>query len=152
MKYRVDMTSSWRVFLHRSAGMGVRAVRDNLQVRGGSGPTSCGRLGWRFILAAVMASAAQWERRIIGQRTREGMAAKRAVGVRLGPPRRLPDHVARQIIGLRSSGIAWVRVAEILNELGVPTALAGRQWYPSTARNAALAYERDMARATGPSQ
>ncbi|GEM_PF-385526 len=97
-------------------------------------------------LASVMASAAQWERRIIGQRTREGMAAKKAAGVRLGPPRRLPDHVARQIIGLRSSGIAWVRVAEILNELGVPTALAGRQWYPSTARNAALAYQRDMAR------
>jgi DNA invertase Pin-like site-specific DNA recombinase len=97
-------------------------------------------------LASVMASAAQWERRIIGQRTREGMAAKKAAGVRLGPPRRLPDHVARQIIGLRSSGLAWVRVAENLNELGVPTALAGRQWYPSTARNAALAYERDMAR------
>src|ERR1035437_6239845 len=60
-------------------------------------------------LASVMASAAQWERRIIGQRTREGLAAKKAAGVRLGPPRRLPDHVARQIIGLRSSGIAWVR-------------------------------------------
>ena len=39
-----------------------------------------------------------------------------------------------------------MRVSEILSELGVPTALAGRQWYPSTARNAALAYQRDMAR------
>jgi DNA invertase Pin-like site-specific DNA recombinase len=103
-------------------------------------------------LASVMASAAQWERRIIGQRTREGMAAKKAAGVRLGPPRRLPDHIAKKIIGLRSSGISWARVAEILNELGVPTALNGRQWYPSTARNAALAYERDIAHNTAKSR
>jgi DNA invertase Pin-like site-specific DNA recombinase len=98
-------------------------------------------------LASVMASAAQWERRIIGQRTREGMAAKKAAGVRLGPPRRLPDHVAQRIIDLRSSGLTWARVAETLNTLAVPTALSGRQWYASTARNAALAYERDVARA-----
>jgi DNA invertase Pin-like site-specific DNA recombinase len=103
-------------------------------------------------LASVMASAAQWERRIIGQRTREGMAAKKAAGVRLGPPRRLPDHVAEQIIGLRSSGLSWARVAATLNEMAVTTALDGRSWYPSTARNAALAYERDLARVVAPSQ
>ena len=103
-------------------------------------------------LASVMASAAQWERRIIGQRTREALAAKRAAGVRLGPPRRLPDHVAEQIVDLRSSGLSWARVAETLNELAVPTALTGRQWYPSTARSAVLAYERDLARAMAPSR
>lgn len=97
-------------------------------------------------LASVMASAAQWERRIVGQRTREALAQKKAAGVRLGPPRRLPDDVADQIVGLRGSGLSWARVAETLNEMGVPTALDGRQWYPSTARNAALAYERDLAR------
>jgi DNA invertase Pin-like site-specific DNA recombinase len=101
-------------------------------------------------LASVMASAAQWERRIIGQRTREGLAAKKAAGVRLGPPRRLPDATARRIIEIRSSGLSWAGVAARLNELGVSTALTGRQWYPSTARNAALAYERDLARAATP--
>jgi hypothetical protein len=40
----------------------------------------------------------------------------------------------------------------ILNEMAVRTALAGRQWYPATARNAALAYEHDLARAVSPSQ
>ena len=103
-------------------------------------------------MASVMASAAQWERRIIGQRTREGLAAKKAAGVRLGPPRRLPDQVAEQIIGLRTSGLAWARVAETLNEFEVPTALAGRQWYASTARSAVLAYERDLARMATPTE
>ena len=42
-------------------------------------------------LASVMASAAQWERRIIGVRTREALAAKRAAGVRLGRPPRIPS-------------------------------------------------------------
>ena len=37
-------------------------------------------------MANVMASAAQWERRIIGQRTHDALAVKRASGVRLGRP------------------------------------------------------------------
>jgi len=40
----------------------------------------------------------------------------------------------------------------ILNEMAVPTALAGRQWYPSTARSASSAYERDIAREPAPSE
>ena len=99
-------------------------------------------------LASVMASPATWERKIIGQRTREAMAAKAAAGVRLGPPRRVPDAVCQQIASLRRDGRTWQAVADEMNRLGVPRAVGGRQWYPSTARNALLAYERDMARAT----
>ena len=55
-------------------------------------------------LASVMASAAQWERRIIGQRTREGLAAKKAAGVVLGRPRLLPDEVVDRIMAERSAG------------------------------------------------
>ena len=36
----------------------------------------------------VIASVAQWERRIIGERTREALAVKRADGVRIGRPGR----------------------------------------------------------------
>lgn len=97
-------------------------------------------------LASVMASAAQWERRIIGQRTREAMAAKRAAGVRLGRPRLVRDEVAEQILSARAEGRTWQQVADLLNDQAVPTALGGRQWYPSTARNAALAYGRDLSR------
>ena len=34
----------------------------------------------------------------------------------------------------RSSRLTWARVAETLNEMAVPTALSGQQWYASTAQ------------------
>ena len=46
--------------------------------------------------ANVLASAAQYERELIGVRTREGMAQRRSEGVRLGRPRTTPaEAVAR---------------------------------------------------------
>lgn len=48
-------------------------------------------------MANVMASAAQWERRIIGQRTRDALAVKRAQGVRLGRPQTLAADVVARI-------------------------------------------------------
>jgi DNA invertase Pin-like site-specific DNA recombinase len=91
-------------------------------------------------LASVMASAAQWERRIIGQRTRDALAAKRAAGVRLGRPRVLPDRVIQRILTLRSGGSSWREVAELLNAERVPTARGGDRWYASTARGAVASF------------
>lgn len=88
-------------------------------------------------LAAVMASAAQWERRIIGQRTREALAARRDAGVRLGRPRTVDPSVSDQIDQMRASGKSWRQIAETLNEAGVPTSRGGLRWYASTARGAA---------------
>lgn len=83
-------------------------------------------------LAGVMASAAQWERRIIGQRTREALAAKKAAGVRLGRPRVLGDDVVQRLAMERSNGYTFQRIADGLNADGVPTAQGGIRWYPST--------------------
>jgi DNA invertase Pin-like site-specific DNA recombinase len=44
-----------------------------------------------------MASAAQWEREIIGQRTRNALAIKKAQGTKLGRPRVLPTQVVNRI-------------------------------------------------------
>ncbi|MGH3613596.1 MAG: recombinase family protein [Pseudonocardia sp.] len=84
--------------------------------------------------ANVIASAAQYERRLIGQRTREGLAAKRAAGVRLGRPPVLPAEVVRRIIDAHRAGMSLRVIAEGLNEGGVPTARGGGVWYGSTVR------------------
>ena len=83
-------------------------------------------------LASVMASAAQWERRIIGQRTRDALAAKRAAGVRLGRPSQVPVDVLDRIADARSAGRSLRGIAADLTAAGVPTVRGGGQWSGST--------------------
>jgi DNA invertase Pin-like site-specific DNA recombinase len=82
-------------------------------------------------MASVMASAAQWERRIIGQRTREALAVKREQGVRLGRPRGLPPEVVRRIVARRAEGVTLQRIADELRADAVCTAQGGT-WSPGT--------------------
>lgn len=85
-------------------------------------------------MANVLATFAQFERRLIGQRTREALAAKRASGVRLGRPVSLPTAVRERIAAERKTGRSLAAIAEILNEEEISTAQGGRQWWPSTVR------------------
>lgn len=89
-------------------------------------------------MAMVAATFAQMERRRISERTREALAVKRAQGVQLGRPRTLPESVRRQIVRARRRGDTYSRIAERLNERGVPTAQGGAQWYASTVRKVAM--------------
>ncbi|MEW2474695.1 recombinase family protein [Micromonospora gifhornensis] len=66
-------------------------------------------------LASVMASAAQWERRIIGQRIREGLAAKKTASIRLGRPITLPADVRHRIRSEANSGSSLFCIARGLN-------------------------------------
>jgi hypothetical protein len=82
-------------------------------------------------LANVMASAAQWERRIIGQRTREGLAARRPVS---GSAAR-GSYPTTWWAGWWPSGPQDGRWPPSLMDLppdGVPTAQGGARWYPAT--------------------
>jgi DNA invertase Pin-like site-specific DNA recombinase len=85
-------------------------------------------------LASVMASAAQWERRIIGQRTKDALAAKKAAGVVLGRPSRIPTEVLDRINAERNAGKTYAAIADGLTSDGVPTAQGGARWYPATVR------------------
>lgn len=87
-------------------------------------------------MAHVLATFAQFERRLIGQRTREALAAKRAAGVRLGRPQSLSSSLRTRIAAERKAGRSFATIAAALNDESVPTAQGGRQWWPSTVRAA----------------
>lgn len=92
-------------------------------------------------MANVMATFAQFERRLISQRTKEALVAKRAQGVRLGRRSTLSDDVVARIVAERGGGATLRAIADRLNADGVATGQGGRRWYPSTVR-AALAAAR----------
>ncbi|MDP9223210.1 MAG: recombinase family protein, partial [Actinomycetota bacterium] len=85
-------------------------------------------------LANVMSSAAQWERRIIGQRTKDALAVKRAQGVRLGRPTSTPDDVAKRIRKMRRDGLTLQAICDKLNSESVQTPRHGLVWRPSSLR------------------
>jgi DNA invertase Pin-like site-specific DNA recombinase len=85
------------------------------------------------LMANIYGSVAQWERRIIGQRTSEAMQAMKARGVRLGRPVQLADTVRLRIATERSGGRSLRAIADDLNAEAVQTARGGK-WYASTVR------------------
>ena len=60
-----------------------------------------------------MASVAEWERRAIGQRTKDALAIKREQGVRLGRPRTMPASVRRRIERERGRGKSLSAIAVV---------------------------------------
>ncbi len=82
----------------------------------------------------MLAPFAQFERRLIAQRTKEGLAAKKAQGVVIGRPRTTPDAVARRVARERERGASLRAIARGLSEDAIPTAQGGSRWYPSTVK------------------
>lgn len=78
-------------------------------------------------LAGMTAVFAQLERRLIADRTRAGMAAKRAQGARFGrrSADRIPAEVLDRIVRERAEGRKLQAIADGLNADGVPTARPG---------------------------
>lgn len=82
--------------------------------------------------AHVLAAAAEYERDLIGARTREGMAQRRAEGVHVGRPRVLPDRIVARVVAERRNGATLAGIAEGLTEDGIPTARGGDRWSTSS--------------------
>ncbi|RKT78672.1 DNA invertase Pin-like site-specific DNA recombinase [Terracoccus luteus] len=78
--------------------------------------------------AHVLAAAAEYERDLIGARTREGMAQRRAEGVHVGRPRSVPLNVVERIVLDRANGSTLKQIAQRLTDEGVPTARGGVCW------------------------
>lgn len=86
------------------------------------------------LLAGVMMQFAQWERRIIGQRTADAMAEAKARGVRFGRERAIPADVAWRIVAERRDGATYAAIAAGLDADAIPTPGGGGRWHASTVR------------------
>lgn len=80
----------------------------------------------------ILACAAQYERDLIGQRTREALAHKKSQGAALGRRRNVDPAVVVRIHQQRAEKKSLRAIAEQLNAEGVPTAQGGAKWHAST--------------------
>jgi DNA invertase Pin-like site-specific DNA recombinase len=96
------------------------------------------------MMANVLAVFANFERRLIGQRTRDALAVKRSQGVRLGRPPNVTETTRIRIRELRNGGRTLRQIADSLNEERVPTPQGGRRWYASTIRGILKADQRSI--------
>lgn len=99
------------------------------------------------LMGNVMASFALYERRLIGQRTRDALAAARAGGTRLGGPRLVSDVLRARIVALKDEGATLQSIADTFNGEQVPTVKGGAKWYASTVRAVLRSVEIDAAMA-----
>lgn len=84
------------------------------------------------LTANVVASTAQYERRLIGQRTRDALAEARSRGVRLGRPQVLPEDVVARIVSEQRHGMSLLRIAFGLTSDEIATARGGSAWSASS--------------------
>ena len=70
-------------------------------------------------MANVMGTFAQFERRMIGQRTKDALAVKRAQGIRLGRPIVTSAEVSARIAQLRATGLSLAGIATTLNHMQI---------------------------------
>lgn len=85
------------------------------------------------LVANIMISMAQWERRIIGDRTKAALKAVRARGTHVGRKANVSPETIRTIRTMRNAGLSWQRIADALAASNVPTSQGG-QWHAATVR------------------
>jgi DNA invertase Pin-like site-specific DNA recombinase len=85
-------------------------------------------------MASMLATFAEFEREMIGVRTREGLAAARAKGVRIGRPRLASASVVDRVVQAREAGESYVRIAHELTTDGILSPMGRAMWQPSTVR------------------
>lgn len=88
------------------------------------------------LIANIMIALAEWERELIGQRTRDALRVVRARGTKVGRKSNVDDETMRLIRILRDEGKSWQKIADALERNAIPTAQGGR-WHAATVRSLA---------------
>jgi DNA invertase Pin-like site-specific DNA recombinase len=103
------------------------------------------------VQAQVIGAFAEYERRLISQRTKDAMASAKAKGIHCGVRSQLSPEVVSRIVSARMNGATWQSIADGLNADGVATGRGGSCWRDSSVRavwrssEGAKAYESALA-------
>lgn len=95
----------------------------------------------------IMGGVAELERALISDRTKAALAVKRAQGVRLGMPPKIPTEVVERILGAKAGGASLRAIAAELTSDGIPTARGGTRWQPSTVQGVLASQHAERVRA-----
>lgn len=113
---------------------------------------SASREGWELVVldlgldtttphgrfaATILAAVAQLERDLISQRTKEAMRQGKLQGKPMGRPS-ASDHAKRVVAQMREEGCGYLKIANELNRLEIPTPQGGKRWYPSSVRSVSI--------------
>jgi len=80
------------------------------------------------MIAGILMSLAQWERKLIGQRTKAALAAAKAKRRQLGRQSKVPDDLQQRIVSLRRAGATFQAIADTLTAEGTSTPGASTAW------------------------
>ena len=80
------------------------------------------------VQAQVIAAFAEYERRLISQRTKEAMKAAKDRGVHCGVTSKIPQEIVERIVNERLSGTTWMGICDGLDADGIPTAREAEFW------------------------
>jgi site-specific DNA recombinase len=94
--------------------------------------TATGRL-----MMNLLASVSQWEREVIGERTRDALQELKAQGKKLGRSRYTDEDIVSYLKAEYSQGRSYHELAAELNTRGIQTARGG-VWAAATVRNLVL--------------
>jgi DNA invertase Pin-like site-specific DNA recombinase len=101
------------------------------------------------LVAGIIGQVIEWERGVISDRTREAAKIRRMQGRKMGRPgvRDALPEIAERVRLMRSAGTSWQKIADTLNDAGVPTVRGGMCWRVSSVQ-AAAGYVRPPRRAS----
>lgn len=80
------------------------------------------------VQAQVIAAFAEYERRLISQRTKEAMKAAKDRGVHCGVTSKVPQEIVERVVNERLSGTTWMGICDELDADGIPTAREAEFW------------------------
>ena len=109
------------------------------------------------VQAQVIAAFAEYERRLISQRTKDAMKAAKARGVHCGVRSKVPVEIVERVVNERRAGATWQAIADGLTDDNVATARNADYWMVGSVQSVynssrGVAYRQRLDQADGSDQ